>query len=311
VIDRTPKPCLHKRASHQHGDRVTYVLDRCRCLPCCHAASVYEQARKRRNAYGRSNYVDAGPVREHVTAVMAAGIGLKRIVAVSGVSQGVLWKLMYGKNGAAPSRRVTHATAGRLLALDPSDRALLADGARIDSTGTRRRLQAMACLGWSTGRIAAQAGVDRQALDQALAGGDVTARTARAIAAVYGRLWGQQPAPADRHERGGITRTINRARRAGWPSPLAWDDETIDDPAARPDRGWQLRRDGDRAFDEVAVERAMAGDRVHLRPVERAEAVYRLTEAGLSAAQIGERLGIDKRSVQRIRDQRRTAEDAA
>ena len=64
------------------------------------------------------------------------------------------------------------------------------------------------------------------------------------------------------------------------------------------------------AFDELAVEQVMAGDRVPLRPAERAEVVHRLTARGETADAIADRLGIAARSVQRIRDQRR-AEDAA
>lgn len=311
TIDRTPKPCVHKIANHQHGDRSMYVLDRCRCLPCCHAASVYEQARKKRNAYGRSNLVDADPVRQHVAALTAAGIGLKRIVSVSGVPQGALWKLMYGKKNAdgtmRPSKRVTKQTADKLLALNPADPALLAQGAKVDSTGAARRLQALTCLGWSVNRLAAMSGIDRQVLDQALHGGQVVAAHTRSIAALYDSLW-DRPAPADDHrERISVSRTRNRAKAAGWASPLAWDDDTIDDPAARPISGRSLPA----AFDEIAVERAMSGDVVALRPVERAEVVHRLTAAGYSASEIAPRVGIDARSVQRIRDDRRRAEDAA
>lgn len=306
TIDRTPRPCLHKIANHQHGTYACHVLDKCRCLPCCYARSVYDLNRQKRNAYGRSNLVDAEPIREHVAALMAAGVGLKTIVARSGISQGAMWKLVYGKNGNPPSRRVTRANADRLLVLKPDDRTLLADGARVDSTGTRRRLQALACLGWSIGRFSTETGIDRQALDQALTGGEVTARTARSVAAAYDRLW-DQPAPAtDHREKISVSRTINRAKAAGWASPLAWDDDTIDDPDARPTRGHNMLA----VFDEIAVERAMRADGVPLRPVERAEVVHRLTAAGWSAAKIAPRAGVDARSVQRIRDQRR-AEDAA
>jgi hypothetical protein len=90
-------------------------------------------------------------------------------------------------------------------------------------------------------------------------------------------------ATGDHRERISVSRTINRAKAAGWASPLAWDDDTIDDPTARSNRGTPL---GGTAFDEIAVERALHGDDVHLRPVERAEVVHRLTAAGYSAAQI-------------------------
>ena len=311
MVDRAPKPCLHKRANHQHGTYASYIQDRCRCLRCAYAASVYELARKKRNAYGRSNLVDAEPARQRVRELMAAGVGLKRIVKASGVPQGSLWKLMYGKNGGPPSRRVTRSTAERLLALDPANPGLLADGAKIHPAGTARRIKALATLGWSVNRLAAEGGMDRQVLDQALHGKDVTAGTARAVAALYERLW-DQPAPGrDHRERISVSRTINRAKASQWAPPLAWDDEMIDDPEARPNKGVALRQREGTAFDEVAVQRAMHGDKVALRPVERAEVVHRLTAQGLTAAQIAARVRVDERSVQRIRDDRRRAGEVA
>lgn len=274
LIDRSPKPCLHKRTDHQHGTYACYTLDACRCLHCCNAVSVYEQNRKKRNAYGRSNLVDAGPARDHVAALMASGVGLKQIVKKSGVSQGVLWKLVYGKNGGTPSRRVTRATMDRLLTLDPADRTLTADGARVDPTGTRRRLQALACLGWSVNQLAEHAGADRQPFDQAMRGGEITARTAHTIAALYEHLW-DTPAPArDHREKISVSRATNRARRESWAPPLAWDDDTIDDPAAGP---MTLAADAEvNEVDEVAVARAVRGERLPLTAAEQLAVVRQL-----------------------------------
>lgn len=56
-------------------------------------------------------------------------------------------------------------------------------------------------------------------------------------------------------------------------------------------------------MDEIAIERAMLGEPVKLSNRERAEAVRRLAERGLSDAQIGDLLGIATRSVFRVRDQ--------
>ncbi|GAB3166969.1 hypothetical protein GCM10027059_26780 [Myceligenerans halotolerans] len=238
AVDRTPKPCPHD-GRHEHGTRNAYVLDRCRCLPCAKAASEYESWRKRQRAYGRDAFTDAEPVREHVRRLMDAGMGLKTVAARTGVSHGTLAKLVYGTrrpDGTRrdPSKRVTLATARKLLALrlDVSD---LADGARIDTTGTRRRLQALACAGWSVGKLETASGVDRQALDKILRGGTRTsARTVKAVADIYDQLWDQVPPHEQWHDKAAYARTINRANSAGWAPAMAWDDETIDDPTAEP-----------------------------------------------------------------------------
>jgi hypothetical protein len=162
----------------------------------------------------------------------------------------------------------------------------------VDATGTRRRLQALAVIGWGTGQLAGQAGVTPTAVKQWMHRGQVQPHTAARVADLYDRLW-DKPGPS--------AKARAHAVKSGWAPPLAWDEGSIDDPQARANRGWRAIRDGKRAFDEIAVEEAMRGRRVHLRPVERAEAVRQLTALGLSAAEISRRLGVAARSATRIR----------
>jgi hypothetical protein len=56
----------------------------------------------------------------------------------------------------------------------------------------------------------------------------ITKRKHDAIARVYDALW-NQPGPSDKGRR--------RAAKLGYAPPVAWDDETIDDPAAVPNLG--------------------------------------------------------------------------
>jgi hypothetical protein len=176
AVDRTPKPCLHKRVNHQHGTRLAYILDRCRCLPCAAANSTYELRRTRLKAYGRgtpSGWVDAAPVRAHVEQLCATGMGYKT-----------------------------------------------------------------------------------------------------------------------------VARTANRARREGWAPPAAWDDDAIDDPAAVP---FVVDVDEDQV-DELAVEQLLDGHRMELTGATLHAAVHALAARGLQPASISERLGIDLRQAQRLRD---------
>lgn len=59
--------------------------------------------------------------------------------------------------------------------------------------------------------------------------------------------------------------------------------------------------------DEVAIERAMYGERLPLNLAERREAVRRLTTRGHSVRQIAERLHLTPRAVTRLRSSARTA----
>ena len=62
----------------------------------------------------------------------------------------------------------------------------------------------------------------------------VRVKTARVVAEVYDRLW-DKPAPEGRNR----SCALAMARRKGFVPPLAWDDDEIDDPAARPHGEWR------------------------------------------------------------------------
>ena len=233
-----PAPCHHKHADHQHGTRAAYVLDKCRCDPCRAANTRAARALRRAQLYGRwDGLTDAQPARDHIHTLTAAWVGLKQIAARSGISSGTLTKLLYGAprpdgTRRPPARRIKPATERRLLAVTPD----LADGARTPATGTRRRLQALTATGWSTSHLARRSGLDRQVLDRALHDETTltTAGTAAAVARLYSDLWDTPPPTGTRWERSAATRARNHATRNRWAPPLAWDDETIDDPDATP-----------------------------------------------------------------------------
>lgn len=237
AVDRTPKTCLHKVARHKHGTYEAYTLDRCRCVPCAVACAEYNADLARRKAYGRSPLVDAEPVRQHVRALTEAGMGLKRVAAVSGVSHGALTRLIYGHprgdgTRRPPSRRVTRATAEALLAVRMPDVTDLGATVVVDSTGTRRRLEALTALGWSVQRLADEHGLDRQGMDRALSGQPVQASTARAVRSMYQAVGDTRPTATTRGERVAITRSLRRAAEHGWLPPAAWDDDALDNPYA-------------------------------------------------------------------------------
>ncbi|MGG5257485.1 helix-turn-helix transcriptional regulator [Phycicoccus avicenniae] len=238
AVDRTPKRCEHPQAQHEHGTHACYVLDRCRCRPCAAANARYEQQRARRHAYGRfDTYVDAQPARDHVRRLMDAGVGLKRIAEVAGVSQSALGKLIYGAKGRPATARATRPVADKILAV----RLTLdtyAPGARVPNVGTKRRLQALMAGGWSQTRLAEQIGMEVRNFNHLLHGKRaVTARTARAVADLYDHLWDQAPPATSRWTAGGITRSRGYALEHGFAPAVAWDDDTIDDPSATPDLG--------------------------------------------------------------------------
>ena len=156
----------------------------------------------------------------------------------------------------------------------------------IDATGTRRRIQALMRLGWTGQQIAERAGIPRgqSSIDTLVRRTKrVTVERAAAIAAVYDDL---------SMTLGESVVTRARAERNGWPPPLAWDDESIDDPDATP----HLPRTRDQKFgrnhvDPVIVERVLLGEDLPTTTAERREITRRWVADGRSEAELCRRLG--------------------
>ena len=292
--------CTCKVARHVHGTHAAYVVDRCRCRPCRDAAAAYERTRSRQRAYGRAAYIDAQPARDHVRALQAQGMGWKRIVAAAGLSNSVLWKLLYGDHTRSqqPSKRIRPATEARILAVTLD----LGATVPVPGYGTRRRLQALVATGWSQTKLAGLLGMSVANFNPLIHGRDTTRvrhSTERAVTALYARLW-DTPPPADtRGHRGAAKRSTALAARYGWAVPMAWDDDTIDDPDARPQHDLPDLPD---AVDEAAVLRRIDGQHVRLTRAERHEVVRLLHVAGLNDGQIARRTGLVERTV--LRDRR-------
>lgn len=114
-------------------------------------------------------------------------------------------------------------------------------GRKTDPTGTVRRLQALACLGWSVAALARRSGMHHQVLHAVgKAYPTVYLSTAHKVAALYDEL-SMTPAPTSTtSERVSASKARSHAARNGYAPPLAWEGVDIDDPDARPDVGRDL-----------------------------------------------------------------------
>ncbi|MGU3409151.1 hypothetical protein ACLBWP_03505 [Microbacterium sp. M1A1_1b] len=222
------------------------------------------------------------------------GIGVNRIEAVARFP--MIQNLVYGVINAdgvrVPMQRVSVAKANRLLAIRPTF-DLIADGARLSSRGTHRRVQALVYLGWSQLELSRRLNLATNEVNRILTEPHVTGRTHRAVAALYEQLWNTEPPQDTPSQRTSVTKARALARRKGWHPALAWDDIDLDDRPAAPERV-----DG---IDETAVLLAVAGEQVRLTPEERRAAVRQLHAAGLSDGSIAARIHCTDRTVLRIR----------
>lgn len=240
ALEGEKRDCRCKVARHVHGTRTAYVVDRCRCRPCTDASRTVQAERTRLQAYGRydSGRVDAQPVRVHLRMLMHYGIGLKRIAAIAGVSNATLGKILYGDRtrNIVPRERTEKHVANAVLAVKPSLENL-GRTVSIDGAGTRRRLQALVSIGWSQSRLGKLIGMTPGNFGRTITADRVHADTARKVRSIYEQLWDQPQTGEDWHSRAAATRARRTAAERGWPPPMAWDDETIDDPTVQPAAG--------------------------------------------------------------------------
>lgn len=222
--------------TREHGTPAKYTMEGCKCVLCRKAVSDYAVHRNRLIAYGRWDpYVDAGPVRAHIEQLQAAGIGWKRVARLAGLAPSTVEKILYGApyRGMGPSKRIRHATADKILSVQVGIEAL-GGAAVVDATGARRRLQALVAIGWSQSKLASRLGMERSNFGALFERGQMRAETVRAIRDLYDELWSTLPPQEEHRDKIAANRARRYAAERGWAPPMAWDDDTIDDPAAEP-----------------------------------------------------------------------------
>jgi len=164
-----------------------------------------------------TGYVPAGPVRARLDALLRSGWSLDDVTDHSGVDTATL-RVLTGPVAVNARVRVRLAVAVAAVGRKATD------AWEVPATGTVRRLQALAALGWDPALLAARAGLDWASVRRAPV---VAAGSALLVARAYDRL-SMTPAPAGP----GTARVAASAARHRWAPPLAWDDEDLDDPAA-------------------------------------------------------------------------------
>jgi len=303
---RPTRDCAHSGQPHWHGQRAAYVKDRCRCNPCTAANTAAGRTAARGRALGRPGpLVDAGDVRAHLGQLRRAHVGYAQIARLSGTSATHIREIagtVVRSGNRPPIRRIRTDLAVRLLAIEPTP-ANRAPHCHVDATGARRRLQALVAIGWPPDTLAHRLGRTPADLRRTLTCTTaVTERSARHVRDLYDRLWDTQPPRATPAQRHAAESARAHAASHRWAPPLAWDDiET--DRRPRPDPATPSAQ-AKPHLDEIAVERAVAGDGVllgDLTPAEQTEVVHRLTERGKSIRDIADQLATATRTVSRRR----------
>lgn len=155
----------------------------------------------------------------------------------------------------------------------------------VDATGARRRLQALMTLGYTATQLGRSAGVSRYVIHDIIETQRLVQRGKLALVAdLYDELW-DAPPPANQGQR----YVSNMAARRGWAPPMAWDDDTIDDPTAEP----RLEAAGE-FVDQVLVSRVLNGEALvtSLSQLEKDAAARVLIKRGYRASMLAKRLNV-------------------
>lgn len=256
------------------------------CRPCQTRSAVRGRIRNRLIAYGQwRGLVDSAAVVEHCQELVAAGMSNRQIAAACGAGRSSVDRLTSDN----PPELIMVATEERLMAVKPPT-----DGPRdrdyVNGLGAARRLQALTAIGYTPEDLAPLLGAGPQAVrrwrrqfwDQ------ITFATHRRIAALYARLEGTPGSSAD-------ARTY--AVEHGYLSPLAWDDDDIDDPNAQPATG----PDPDpNDVDEVKVQRALHGFKADLTDAETAATLRAAMTRGTTFTRMCRDMGLNRTRAQRL-----------
>lgn len=180
--------------------------------------------RRRRNTGDWAGFMPADEVNAHIERLRASGVSLLRIAAISGMSRA-------GVRQLRQRERVWRVNGEKILAIDPVGVGDTEDSGFVPALGSRRRLRALAAVGFTQTYLAERLGLTTTWLYNLLheRTSQVRVSTARRIDAVFRELQLAVPPPS-----AGSTVARQRARAQGWALPLAWDEDTIDDPNAQP-----------------------------------------------------------------------------
>ncbi|MFJ8583673.1 hypothetical protein ACIRD2_03295 [Streptomyces sp. NPDC093595] len=259
------------RRDAPHHRNLTCVKEYgCKRPECMERNRAYQRNRYRRMGYGTwEPFVDAEPIRQHLLNLKAHGVSCAQVAEITGLYTATVAGFLYDLNASRPrKRRATREIAQKILAVTPDQ----GSPHLVDSCGTRRRLQALACLGWPMKALGPYIGVSPATVNRLTLQARVSRATAKAVERCYEQLRSQKP------ESHGITpstarKARNRAEREGWLDPDWWEDYgRIDDPT----------------FDPGNADRAL---NFHERARLRREEIIHLAWVGHAPEQIVDRMG--------------------
>src|SRR6478609_2692054 len=210
VLAGCDQPCCHpSEAAYSAG---------CKCDPCMRRRMRVRKLHHLRAAQGA---VMVQVDTSHLRRLVAEGYGVDLLATVLGVSDNTINGLINGgRTDRERAARIRTLTRQEILTAAP-------ERCHVPTIGAQRRIHALMRIAWSKSAIANNNRSMLRIIQGACTGESryMLAGTHRFIADRYDTLSMKEgPSP--------IVRRISERR--GYPSPLAWDDDDLDDPAALP-----------------------------------------------------------------------------
>lgn len=203
----------------KHGTVVGFRINKCRCDECVKAIRKYDKGRRIDEARGIKRIVPSTLARQHVEALVAAGMSRRTIASAAGYKDGT------GLNVILNREKIRLTTEKKILAV--KTHAGRTHKGWVPAIGATRRMQALAWMGWPMKTVVEKIGINPDTASDLRNGKtrNITEALYELVAAFY-----------DEHHmtHGGDRRSHLHAVRKGWQPPLAWDD--IDNPDEEPKR---------------------------------------------------------------------------
>lgn len=234
------RDCQHKRVHHQHGTLAAYKTDRCRCPDCrstnTRAVKAQRAGIRSKDLNGLRRNVPAEQARNIVRALRNAGYGHRQIAKAGQFGttrrvQNIMVEPPDPKAYTTVSPETLHKCERAHFVLTHSNQPR-SGWHSVDGTGTRRRFQALATLGYSRDRIADMTGTSPSTVAAIQAGERTRVANATADAAVKALRHALTVAPPQ-----GLGPEITRrkAQENRYVPAAAWEeDAAMDDPDATP-----------------------------------------------------------------------------
>lgn len=177
-----------------------------------------------------SKWVDPGPAREHIARLHSEGMPYRRIGELVGMSAGALSRVANGQ-----TKFIQLHNEQLILGISVSGEASPRPESWVPVFASARRLRSLSRMGYSQSVLAERLGVRVDTVNKYLKlhGPMMRSSIADAVTELFAEL---QLTPLDSPEFQtlGAKKARTLAAKRGWPLPLEWDEDTLNDPTAMP-----------------------------------------------------------------------------